>query len=140
MTTEEIKALQEENYNLKKDISRLGDESAKRIAAVHKEYQTGKKPLHKTTGEVTVTIIPIKGGKAIKKSLKVKDGHPFIRLDNGDIVESSALLSLASKGKLSEEEAENNSILEDWDKKKAVAFLSACAAKNVGWLVPVGAD
>lgn len=138
MTQEEIKALQAENTKLKNDLSRIGDESAKKLAAVHEEYQTGKKPLRKTPGEVTISIIPTKGGRSVKKVLKVKDGHPFIRLDNGDIVESAALLSLASKGELSEKEAKNNSILEDWDKKKAIDFLSACAAKRVGWLVPVG--
>lgn len=140
MTAEEkLAQLEAQNAELQEILKRKEDETAKAVASVHEQYQTGRKPMREIPGQVQLTLVPTGGGKPQKETYAIAPGHPKVRLSGYDIVQSSTLMKLAAGEEVPVEEQEANPALKGWSKEKALAFLSEQAAKKAGWLVKVTA-
>lgn len=115
-------------------ISRIGDEHAKKMQQLQASNQEGKIVPFEVQGDVQLSLLSPEGGKPKKAKYSIKAGHPNIRLHGTNIVKSQSLMNLAMGKELSQEELADSPALKEWDKEKAITFLTEMASIQAGWL------
>lgn len=112
---EDFDALQRANEALRKELED-SEKKGREQAAAHAEILKGirlavqhggaivVRPREPVEGEFAVDFKHPKTGKQVKKTFRFQDGHQRVRLGNGEVVGSAALVRIANEGQASDEE------------------------------------